>query len=100
MSSVDDSIGMPLQRPLTVQLAALNNDEMKSYTEILREIAALEDSRLQGDTSAIAGTDYERLVVNSRDARAWIRGRYPCISLANIDAILKFFHPIPVRLTS
>jgi hypothetical protein len=96
MSSIEASAtGMPLRRPLAVQLAALNNDEMKSYTQILREIAALEDDRLQGNTGTIISSDYEQLVVNSRDVRAWIRGRYPCISLANIDAILKFFHPNP-----
>lgn len=88
MSSFDASAGMPLRRPLAVQLAALNNDEMKSYTQILGEIAALEDGdRLQGNTGTIISTDYEQLVVNSRDVRAWIRGRYPSISLANIDAV-------------
>lgn len=68
-------------RALTLHPSALNDTEYAIFTTTIREI--LDDPHFQSDD------DYANAVLQTRELRAWLRGRYNEIPVTDLDAILK-----------
>ncbi|KAL1941775.1 hypothetical protein VTO73DRAFT_6775 [Trametes versicolor] len=76
-----------MSRPLTLHVSALNDAEFTTYTSSLHDIIDYDPKQ------ASAAPDYDRLTVGVREARAWLRGRYPTIAPNTMDTILRLFSP-------
>ncbi|TFK45279.1 hypothetical protein OE88DRAFT_1669468 [Heliocybe sulcata] len=75
-------------RPLTLHVSALNDAEYELYTSCLNDLIDIHD-----DPDTVHDDSYyEHISVGVRELRAWLRGRYPELSTADLDSILKFFH--------
>ncbi|KAH9930465.1 uncharacterized protein BXZ73DRAFT_90288 [Epithele typhae] len=72
-----------MSRPLTLHVSALNDAEYAAYTASLHDI-------VEQPPPAV---DYDKLQLGVREARAWLRGRYPALTPASIDAILRLWSP-------
>ena len=72
------STACSMSRPLTLHVSALNDAEFSTYTSSIHDI-------VEHDASAVS--DYDKLVVGVREARAWLRGRYPSLPPASLDAV-------------
>jgi hypothetical protein len=72
-------------RQLSLHVSALNDLEYSAYTEALHDLIA-DDS-----ANEAASDDYENVSVGSREVRAWLRGRYASIPLADVDAVRSLF---------
>ncbi|KAI0360276.1 hypothetical protein OH77DRAFT_1418143 [Trametes cingulata] len=75
-----------MSRPLTLHVSALNDAEFTTYTSSIHDI-------VDYDPAHAAAPDYDRLTVGVREARAWLRGRYPTIAPSTLDTILRLFSP-------
>ncbi|RPD55623.1 hypothetical protein L226DRAFT_537099 [Lentinus tigrinus ALCF2SS1-7] len=73
-----------MSRPLTLHVSALNDAEYTTYTSSIHDIV---------ETDAEPTTDYDKLAVGVREARAWLRGRYPALASHTLDSILRLFSP-------
>ncbi|KAI0747206.1 hypothetical protein C8Q80DRAFT_1256949 [Daedaleopsis nitida] len=73
-----------MSRPLILHVSALNDTEYTTYTASIRDIVELDHQR---------APDYDKLAVGAREARAWLRGRYPTIAPNTLDSILRLFAP-------
>ena len=71
-------------RPLTLHTSALSDDEYSFYTSNISDLARC-DGTLHEDEF------YEQITISVRETRAWLRGRYPNIPIATIDAVSKYF---------
>ncbi|KAI8971327.1 hypothetical protein BD414DRAFT_500947 [Trametes punicea] len=75
-----------MSRPLTLHVSALNDAEYTTYTSSIHDITDYTPEHARA-------LDYEKLVVGVREARAWLRGRYPTIAPNTLDTILRLFCP-------
>ncbi|KAI0777827.1 hypothetical protein BD413DRAFT_519934 [Trametes elegans] len=75
-----------MSRPLTLHVSALNDAEFTTYTSSIHDI-------VDYDPNQASVPDYDKLSVGAREARAWLRGRYPAIPLHVLDKILRLFCP-------
>jgi len=71
-------------RPLTLHTSALSDDEYRFYISSFNDLARC-DGALHEDEF------YEQITISVRETRAWLRGRYPNIPLATIDAVSEYF---------
>lgn len=72
-----------MSRPLTLHVSALNDAEYARYTASIHDIL---DSQPQ---------DYDKAAVGVREARAWLRGRYPTLASHTLDSVRP--RPCPLR---
>jgi hypothetical protein len=70
----------PTMRPLTLHASALSHAEYGLYTATFQELV---DERAEHQPDAY----YEDTTVGVREARAWLRGRYPELSAADLDLV-------------
>ncbi|KAM5541860.1 hypothetical protein V8D89_004589 [Ganoderma adspersum] len=70
-----------MSRPLTLHVSALNDAEYARYTASIHDILDSEPP------------DYDKAAVGVREARAWLRGRYPTLASHTLDSILRLFAP-------
>ncbi|PIL28248.1 hypothetical protein GSI_09660 [Ganoderma sinense ZZ0214-1] len=70
-----------MSRPLTLHVSALNDAEFARYTASIHDILDSEPP------------DYDKAAVGVREARAWLRGRYPTLASHTLDSILRLFAP-------
>jgi len=72
-------------RPLSLHLSALSGDEYGLFTQPLQELALLDNDKAPSieDNHGY----YEQPIIGVRETRAWLRGRYPDVSLSNIDLV-------------
>ncbi|KAH8089862.1 hypothetical protein BXZ70DRAFT_954193 [Cristinia sonorae] len=72
-------------RSLTLHVSALNDSEYdyftSSFSDLLPHPYPDDDSK------------YDHATVTTREARAWLRGRYSAVPVADLDAILKTISP-------
>lgn len=85
-------------RPLTLHVSALSDSEYDLYTTSLNDLASDTTNTNTSVSTATHGRDdayYERMSVGVREARAWLRGRYPDLPASDIDAVSSDFtlHP-------
>ncbi|RDX39832.1 hypothetical protein OH76DRAFT_1562308 [Lentinus brumalis] len=73
-----------MSRPLTLHVSALNDAEYTTYTNSIHDIV---------EADAAHAPDYDKLAVGVREARAWLRGRYPALAPSTLDSILRLFSP-------
>jgi hypothetical protein len=82
-----------IMRQLSLHASALNDAEYDLYTTSL---ANLDDSEQDAPSTSRNTTHddayYERMKIGVREARGWIRGRYPNVSPANIDTVCLVLH--------
>lgn len=84
-------------RPLNLHISALSNNEYELYTQTLEEIALLDGTQTQqGDES---DSRWEQTSVGVRNVRAWIRGRYPCITIVDLDSVRLYVPSVIIILT-
>ena len=67
-----------MSRPLALHVSALNDAEFALYTAAILDISEHDPADVQ---------DYDKLDVGVREARAWLRGRYPALTPAALDAV-------------
>lgn len=67
-------------RSLFLHVSALNDDEYNLFTSSFSDLVAL-DLPLKVDD------DFEKLTVSIREARAWLRGRYPDLPVIDLDQV-------------
>jgi hypothetical protein len=84
-------------RSLFLHVSALNDDEYTLFTSSFADLVA-PDPPLQADD------DFEKLAVSIREARAWLRGRYPDLPVSDLDQVcislsrLHFSHHLELDL--
>ncbi|KAI0290722.1 hypothetical protein BC826DRAFT_1025903 [Russula brevipes] len=71
-------------RSLFLHVSALNDDEYTLFTSSFLDIVA-------SDAPLTADDDFEKHTVSIREARAWLRGRYPDLPVTDLDQILRLF---------
>jgi hypothetical protein len=67
-------------RSLFLHVSALNDDEYTLFTSSFADLVA-SDPPLKPDD------DFEKLTVSIREARAWLRGRYPDLPVSDLDQV-------------
>ena len=67
-------------RSLFLHVSALNDDEYTLFTSSFADLVA-PDPPLKSDD------DFEKLAVSIREARAWLRGRYPDLPVSDLDQV-------------
>jgi hypothetical protein len=75
-------------RSLFLHVSALNDDEYTLFTSSFADLVA-SDPPLKSDD------DFEKLTVSIREARAWLRGRYPDLSVSDLDQVRFSLSPPP-----
>ncbi|KAF8490249.1 hypothetical protein F5888DRAFT_1808240 [Russula emetica] len=75
-------------RSLFLHVSALNDDEYTLFTTSFADLVA-PDLPLKSDD------DFEKHTVSIREARAWLRGRYPDLPVSDLDQILRLFPASP-----
>jgi hypothetical protein len=75
-------------RSLFLHVSALNDDEYNLFTSSFADLVAL-DLPLKIDD------DFEKLTVSIREARAWLRGRYPDLPVIDLDQVRISLSPRP-----
>jgi len=68
-------------RQLSLHVSALSDLEYSAYTEALHDLIA-------GDQPP--SDDYQNVSVGVREVRAWLRGRYASMPLADVDTVCSF----------
>ena len=79
-------------RRLNLHASALNDAEYDLYTSSLDDLA---ESHATNDDETNRSYDdayFDRLSVGVREARAWFRGRYAGVSVADIDSVRLLVH--------
>lgn len=79
-----------MSRPLTLHVSALNDAEYTTYTASIHDIV---------ETDAAHTPDYDKLAVGVREARAWLRGRYPALASSTLDSVRPCLSDL-IRLSS
>ncbi|KAK7685080.1 hypothetical protein QCA50_011917 [Cerrena zonata] len=74
-------------RSLTLHASALNDAEYDLYTSSLRDLVDSDDT--PNDPLSFDDARYEQIRISTREARAWLRGRYNELPVHQIDSILK-----------
>ncbi|TFY71108.1 hypothetical protein EVG20_g1882 [Dentipellis fragilis] len=75
-------------RPLVLHASALNDDEYELFTSSITDLVA-------PDPPPADDEHFEKVTISIREARAWLRGRYPDLPVADLDEILRYFTPGP-----
>ncbi|TBU57117.1 hypothetical protein BD310DRAFT_930036 [Dichomitus squalens] len=75
-----------MSRPLTLHVSALNDAEYTLYTSSIHDIIEYDGQH---------PPDYDKLSVGVREARAWLRGRYPTLASNTLDSIFRLLPPEP-----
>jgi hypothetical protein len=75
-------------RSLFLHVSALNDDEYTLFTSSFTDIVA-------PDLSPKIDDDFEKLTVSIREARAWLRGRYPDLPVTDLDQVRISVSPPP-----
>ena len=78
-------------RSLFLHVSALNDDEYTLFTSSFADLVA-SDPPLKSDD------DFEKLTVSIREARAWLRGRYPDLPVSDLDQVRIFLSLAPIQL--
>jgi hypothetical protein len=73
-------------RSLSLHVSALNDDEYSLFTSSFADLVA-SDSPLTTDD------DFDKHTVSVRVARAWLRGRYPDLSVSDLDQVTTSLSP-------
>lgn len=81
---ISTSASASTMRRLSLHASALSNPEYDLFTNSLKQIVD-DDNPDNADDVHL-----EKLVVGIREARAWLRGRYSDVSVANIDGVGTF----------
>jgi hypothetical protein len=68
-------------RALTLHVSALNDAEYDTYTD------ALNDLTNDGKVALTSDEYYDKVKVGVREVRAWLRGRFPTVSIADVDSV-------------
>lgn len=76
-----------IPRPLTLHISALSNEEFELYTRSLEELATLDNTVTGSSRTSSHSSYYEQLSFNSGDIRAWLKGRYPYVTIEKIDSV-------------
>ena len=82
-------------RPLVLHSSALSNEEFELYTRSLQELVTLDRAGMAGSSRAVMDSHYEQLSFNVGETRAWLKGRYPHVTIEKIDSV-----SAPSRLNS
>ncbi|KAF8163845.1 hypothetical protein B0H34DRAFT_795489 [Crassisporium funariophilum] len=82
-------------RRLSLHTSALSDVEYEIYTASLRDLAIADDDAHNPTATGAKNDDvfYEDIVINVREARAWLRGRYSHVPTSTIDKILRLLSP-------
>lgn len=80
-------------RSLSLHVSALNDDEYTLFTSSFADLIA-------SDLSPTSDDDFEKQTVSLREARAWLRGRYSDLPVADLDAVrtpilVPSYYPLP-----
>lgn len=67
-------------RSLSLHVSALNDDEYTLFTSSFADLVA-------SDASLATDDHLEKHTVSVREARAWLRGRYPDLLVADLDQV-------------
>ena len=67
-------------RSLFLHVSALNDDEYTLFTSSFADLVA-------PDLPPNIDDDFEKLTVSIREARAWLRGRYPDLPVIDLDQV-------------
>jgi hypothetical protein len=67
-------------RSLFLHVSALNDDEYTLFASSFLDLVA-------PDASLTADDDFEKHTVSIREARAWLRGRYPDLPVTDLDQV-------------
>ena len=73
-------------RSLSLHVSALNDDEYTLFTSSFADLVA-------SDASLTTDDHFEKHTVSFREARAWLRGRYPDLLVADLDQVNSHFPP-------
>ncbi|KAH9955826.1 hypothetical protein BC827DRAFT_1234953 [Russula dissimulans] len=73
-------------RTLFIHVSALNDDEYTLFTSSFADLVA-------SDIPLTTDDDFEKHTVTIREARAWLRGRYSDLPVADLDQTLLLFSP-------
>lgn len=71
-------------RSLYLHVSALNDDEYSLFTSCFTDLLA-------SDTPLTTDADFEKQKVSIREARAWLRGRYVDLPVADLDQVRILF---------
>ncbi|KAF8163847.1 hypothetical protein B0H34DRAFT_341285 [Crassisporium funariophilum] len=76
-------------RRLSLHTSALSDVEYEIYTASLRDLAIADDDAHNPTATGAKNDDvfYEDIVINVREARAWLRGRYSHVPTSTIDKV-------------
>jgi hypothetical protein len=76
-------------RSLSLHVSALNDDEYTLFTSSFADLVA-------SDASLTTDDHFEKHTVSVREARAWLRGRYPDLPVADLDQVnISLFPRVP-----
>ena len=67
-------------RSLSLHVSALNDDEYSLFTSSFADLVA-------SDPPLTTDDDFDKHTVSVREARAWLRGRYPDLSVTDLDQV-------------
>ena len=67
-------------RSLSLHVSALNDDEYTLFTSSFADLVA-------SDVPLTTDDDFEKHTVSVREARAWLRGRYPDLPMTDLDQV-------------
>jgi len=67
-------------RSLSLHVSALNEDEYFLFTSSFTDLLA-------SDVPLTTDADFEKQTVFIREARAWLRGRYPDLPVSDLDQV-------------
>lgn len=70
----------PPMRSLSLHVSALNDDEYTLFTSSFADLVA-------SDVPFTTEDDFEKHTVSVREARAWLRGRYPDLPMTDLDQV-------------
>ena len=75
-------------RSLFLHVSALNDDEYNLFTSSFADLVA-------PDPPLTSDDDFEKLTVSVREARAWLRGRYPDLPVSDLDQVHIYLFTLP-----
>jgi len=80
-----------ISRRLSLHASALSDDEYQFYTTSLLSIVSVEDEGGVSKSHDIGDDAYfEKMNINVRETRAWMRGRYSHLSSLVIDKVSRY----------
>jgi hypothetical protein len=80
-----------VSRKLSLHASALSDDEYQLYTTSLLSIVSVEDDGGVSQSHNMDDAYYENMIINVRETRAWLRGRYSHLPSLIIDKVSRWF---------